>query len=284
VDRIVDLPTYSCRNTMTPHRTLSSTLFLAAALLPLAPAQAATVTYSGYATADNQDTANRIMDTHQGVTNTPAGYTAAAGANGAISTSGEAHGGSVYSESSATRSFTAYGFWADGQAGAQTDIDYRPELIGPDGALVPVHVHASGYADGILGGTARAVFGVSYHSGYSDLVTLFGAAYLDAGGSGLDTFTVDETVWMSPNADIWVSLSADSSAVSTAQGPSWSQAIVDPTFTIDDPTYAALYHFEGIPGAAAAVPEPAGMAPLLLGLCALFVARRRTATPGSARA
>jgi PEP-CTERM motif len=58
----------------------------------------------------------------------------------------------------------------------------------------------------------------------------------------------------------------------------WSETFVDPSFTIDDPAYASLYHFEGVPGIAPSVPEPAIWVLALLGLSVIFGIRRgRTA-------
>lgn len=88
------------------------------------------------------------------------------------------------------------------------------------------------------------------------------------------SFSVDEIVHVAPNFDLFVKL--DTGSESGGLAPvSWARSFVDPTFSITDPALAALYRFEGIPGMAAAVPEPAPWALMSLGIGALSGLRRR---------
>ena len=260
---------------------LTTALLCAATLLPVASARAQT-SYFGFAGADNQDPLNRLEDSHTGTTPAPAKYVATAGGNFATSTTDSANGGSVESYASTVSYFSpALNFNVMGSAGALGTVRYQPRLVGPvsSSLLVPVRVTASGGVSGSMAGVASASFAFTYRNGYySDSI-----ANLIGSTRGLSTviaptfsssFSVDEIVYVAPNFDLFVKL--DTSSQSGGLAPvSWAQSFVDPTFSIADPALAALYHFEGIPGMAPAVPEPAQWALMLLGLGGISGLRRR---------
>lgn len=145
--------------------------------------------------------------------------------------------------------------------------------------LVPVRVTASGAVSGSMAGEASASFAFTFRNGYysDSIANLIGST---RGMSSViaptfsSIFSVDQIVYVAPNFDLFVKL--DTSSQSSGLAPvSWALSFVDPTFSIADPALAAPYHFEGIPGMAAAVPEPAQWALMLLGLGALSGLHRR---------
>ena len=172
-----------------------------------------------------------------------------------------------------------------GQAGALGTVRYQPRLVGPvsSSLLVPVRVTASGAVSGSMGGVASATFAFTYRDGYyvDSIANLIGHT---SGQSSViapnfsSSFSVDQIVFVAPNVDLFVKL--DTSSRSGGLAPlSWALSFVDPTFSVADPALAALYHFEGIPGLAAAVPEPGAWALMLLGLGGLAGRRRCRRVP-----
>lgn len=260
---------------------LTTTVLCAAILLPVASARAQT-SYYGFVGADNQDPFNRLMDSDTGTTPTPASYVATAGGNIATSTTDSANGGSVQSYASTVGFFSPQlNGYVMGNAGALGTVRYQPRLVGPvsSSLLVPVRVTAGGGVSGSMGGVASASFAFTYRDGYySDSI-----AHLTGSTSGQSSviaptfsssFSVDEIVYVAPNFDLFVKLDTNSRSGGLAP-VSWAQSFVDPTFSVADPALAALYHFEGIPGMAPAVPEPAQWALMLLGLGAFLGLLRR---------
>lgn len=261
---------------------LTTALLCAATLLPVASARAQT-SYFGFASADNQDPLNRLKDSHTGTTPAPASYVASAGGNFASSTTDSANGGSAESYATTVSYFSpALNFNVMGSAGALGTVRYQLRLVGPvsSSLLVPVRVTATGSVSGSMGGVALATFAFNYRNGYysDSIANLTGST---RGSSTViaptfsSSFSVDEIVYVAPNFDLFVKL--DTSSESGGLAPvSWARSFVDPTFSIADPALAALYRFEGIPGMAAAVPEPAQWALMLLGIGALIASARRS--------
>ena len=260
---------------------LTTALLCAATLLPAASARAQT-SYFGFAGADNQDPLNRLKDSHTGTTPAPASYVATAGGNFASSTTDSANGGSAESYATTVSHFSpALNFNVMGSAGALATVRYQFRLVGPvsSSLLVPVRVMATGSVSGSMGGVALATFAFNYRNGYDSdsIANLTGST---RGSSTViaptfsSSFSVDDIVYVAPNFDLFVRL--DTNSASGGLAPvSWARSFVDPTFSITDPALAALYRFEGIPGMAAPVPEPAPWALMLLGIGALSGLRHR---------
>ena len=166
------------------------------------------------------------------------------------------------------------------------------DVPGPvDGYYAPVIAHTSAqvsvsYAEGdVPVGAPESLAFVQAHTSY-DYRYFESAGYAapDLDGNG-DTF--DGVVMMEANFDIAVDVEADASAQFAGSSAAFSEsaggsAYADPTFTIDDPAFAD-YTIVGVPAgpAAAATPEPATWAMLLIGFAGLgytgYQARRRTA-------
>jgi hypothetical protein len=156
----------------------------------------------------------------------------------------------------------------DGVASANADVSYEVMLVGPVSPfVVPVHVVASGYVNGLGSTQASVSFVVNYDSGGSGAQLLAGTSLTSLSGN---TFSFDQVANFKANAvfDVYLRANTLSGGVGVPMG--WSGAFVDPLFTIDDPAYASLYHFEGIPGIAPSVPEPAIRVLALLVLGVIF--------------
>lgn len=248
---------------------LGSAILCASALLQFGAAHAV-VTYSGFAWADNFDPYNRLQENLGGTTGTPATYVANAGGNTGTSTTDDASGGSVHSASSKVSAYSPEcGCMISGLGGANTTLSYRVMLVGPVmPTVVPVHVIANGFVNGAGAAQASASFVVNYDSGGAGAQLLAIASVV---GPGSDSFSFDQVANFKTNAFFDVYLSAGSQSFGEGSPTGMSEAFVDPSFTIDDPRYASLYHFEGIPG----VPEPASWMLLMLGAVAICGWRRR---------
>ncbi|KQV88029.1 hypothetical protein ASC91_14305 [Pelomonas sp. Root1237] len=232
------------------------------------------VTYVGHAAADNFNPLNRLNDIDHGTTFAPASYGVNVDGNVATSITDSAQGGSAYAYSLSVAAYSpVLGFTVGGGAGATTTIHYQVMLSGPAAAtVVPVHVLAHGLVDGEGSTQASASFSVNYDSGGAGAILLAG---INLNGVSGNSFSFDQVTNFKVNAVFDVYLRADSGSGGPGGPAGWSKAFVDPSFTIDDPALAALYHFEGIPSA---VPESATWALTMLGLgVVLGVRRRRTA-------
>lgn len=262
---------------MTCPRPLLGALLCASALLPFGAAQAVGVTYTGHASADNFDAYNRLQDTDSGTTPAPASYAVNVDGNIATSTSDSANGGSAYAYSQSAEAYSPQvGFTIYGGAGANTKVSYQVMLSGPTTSyVVPVHVVAHGNVSGAGSTQASVSFVVNYDNGGSAAQMIAGTSLGSPGGN---SFAFDQVANFKVNAVYDVYLSADSGSGGPGGPVGWSEAFVDPTFTIDDPALAALYHFEGIPGTAP-VPEPATWALAMAGLGVVLSVRRRRAAP-----
>ena len=258
---------------MTTVSKLGSAILCASALLQFGAAHAV-VTYEGVVFADNFDPYNRIQDSSFATTITPATYAANASGNTATSTTDDAKGGSVYSASNSVGAYSILcGCMFGGLGTANTTLSYRVMLVGPiSPVVIPVHVIANGFVNGTGATQASATFVVNYDSGGAGAQLL---ASVSVRGTGSDSFAFDQVVNFKTNAFFDVYLSAGSLSGGSGSPAGLSEAFVDPSFTIDDPRYASLYHFEGIPGVMPSVPEPASWMLLLLGAAAICGRRRR---------
>ena len=260
---------------MSPSNTLPRTVLCAVAFLACAGAHAVEAPrYFGHAAAVNDNPFEPQQDIKEATTGAPAAYAVGVDGNIATSFTDAANGGSasVYSRSAGAYS-DELGFVYGGGAGADASIYYHAMLLGPaDGPIVvPVRVLAHGMVGGGGSTQASVSFVVNFDMGGADGQMLAGATL---GGATGDSFTFDQVAAFKVNAPFEVYLEASSGSGGPGIDAGWSQGFVDPVFTIDDPLLASLYHFEGIPGLAASVPEPASGALALLGLAAVFAARR----------
>ena len=256
---------------MTSLRTLASAILCTSALLPFGAAHAV-VTYTGYASADNFNPDNRLQDSDYGTTPAPASYGVNVDGNVATAWNDSAHGGTVYSYASSAGAYsTTWGFTYGGVASSSASVSFRVTMLGPDvPGTIPVHITASGYVNGAGSTQASVSFVVNPQTGGSLLV----------GGTSLNSpagnsFLFDQIVGIRPNAFFDVSLYTNTLSGGSGDPAGWSEAFVDPTFTIDDPAYASAYHFDGIPSITAGVPEPATGVLAMLGLGVIGAACRR---------
>ena len=250
--------------------TLARAALCASALLPFVAAHA--VTYTGFASADNFDPFNRLQDVDNGTTAAPASYGVSVDGNVATSTTDSVHGGTAYSYASSAGAYsTQAGFVIGGVASSSASVNFRVNVLGPDvPGTIPVHIIASGYVNGAGSTQASASFVVDPQTGASLLVG--GTSLTSPAGN---TFLFDQTIGIRPNAFFDVSLYTNTLSGGSGSPAGWSEAFVDPTFTIDDPAFASLYHFEGIPGITASVPEPTTGVLATLGLGLVGAASRR---------
>jgi hypothetical protein len=196
----------------------------------------------------------------------------------------------------------------DGQAFA--DVMYTIRVSGPvTGALVPVHIvmtasansldvpdpvgGPNGYYAPVVAGASAGV-DVSYApgdapvgaSGYLadiDAFTSYNYKYFTAGEGSApvvlgNTKTFNEEVLVAANFYVAVDVFASATAQFTSPSANYTETVeggasADPTFTIDEPGFSA-YTIEGVPAgpAAAATPEPATWAMMLIGFVGLGVA------------
>ncbi|HSW08371.1 hypothetical protein, partial [Aquabacterium sp.] len=242
---------------MTRLRTLRSAILCASALLPtLFPFGAAhavsVVTYTGYASADNFDSFNRLQDTDNGTTIAPASYGVNVDGNVSTSITDSVQGGTAYSYASSAGAYSM-GVLIGGVASSSATVSYRVTVVGPDlPASIPVRVVASGYVNGAGSTQASATFVLNPQT--SDPLLIGSTSLTSPAGN---SFSFDQVVRIRANGFFDVSLYTSTLSGGVGAGAGWSEAFVDPIFTIDDPAYASLYHFEGIPGITASVPEPA---------------------------
>lgn len=262
-------------NLVTLPRTLLAAFFGVLALVPYGAAHA--ITYNGYANAKNWDPFTPLAQIFSEATPDPASYTAQAGGNTAQSITGEANGGSVYAMANSAVVHYPPDLDISGAAGATTSLTYQVKLIGPETpVVVPVRVIANGYVKSMETGSGLLSFVVNYDAGGNSAQLLDSKAVYNTGS---DVFSFDRIANFKVNAyfDVYLSVTASAGYVGAANG-GWSQAFLDPVFTIDDPVQASLYHFEGVPGITSSVPEPASWALMMLGLgvvCRLLTGRKK---------
>jgi hypothetical protein len=148
---------------------------------------------------------------------------------------------------------------------AEAYLSYTFQLSSTPGApgdpLVPIHVSA--YAQSLRDTTyaqekARVEIDQGSRLAYAEQKIL--------SGREIDLLRLDDTIYVHPDADILITMYAESSVIS---GPGFGRAssgvFLDPTFEID-PAYASLYTLEGLPaGAVTAAPEPATWAMMVVG-------------------
>jgi hypothetical protein len=194
----------------------------------------------------------------------------------------------------------------DGRATAS--VMYTIRVSGPvTGALIPVHIHMTAtagsldvpdpvgyyYAPVIAGASAGVLLG--YAEGdvpvgdpqlpYAVASTNYDYRYFVDGGAGYaapvllgNTDTFDEEVMIEANFDVAVDVFAEVQTQFNSTSAAYTEtaeggASADPSFVIDEPGYSA-YSIEGVPAgpAAAAAPEPATWAMMLIGCVGLGVA------------
>jgi PEP-CTERM motif len=294
-------------------------LFLIA--LPIAlvgsPAMSATYSVDGWATGLAQDdqssgtTSDSASGAAQGAT-----FTAnATNINGGSASAFASEGVADVPDYNGDVDLHEYGL--DGRALA--DVMYTIRVSGPvTGALVPVHIvmNASatsldvpdpvggpnGYYAPVVAGASAGVE-VSYAPGDApvgasgdladiDAFTSYNYKYFTAGEGSApvvlgNTKTFNEEVMVAANFYIAVDVFASATAQFTSPTAIYTQTVeggasADPTFTIDEPGYSA-YTIEGVPAgpAAAATPEPATWAMMLIGFAGLGYTgyRRRVLRP-----
>jgi hypothetical protein len=200
---------------------------------------------------------------------------------------------------------------------ALASVMYTIRVSGPvTGALIPVHIHMTASAGSLdvpdpVGDyyapvTASAEAGVllGYAEGdvpvgdpqlpFVEASTSYDYRYFVDGGAGYappvllgNTKTFDEEVMIEANFNVFVDVfgeaqtdfnSSSAGFTETAEG----RASADPTFAIDEPGFAA-YSIEGVPAwpTAAAAPEPATWAMMLIGFAGLGYAGHRKAKSNS---
>ncbi|HEY1779165.1 MAG TPA: PEP-CTERM sorting domain-containing protein [Roseiarcus sp.] len=198
---------------------------------------------------------------------------------------------------------------------AIADIKYTIRVVGPtSGALVPVHIRAtvgvtslvvpapvggpSGYyapveagADGqvsVAYAEGDAPIGAPAFLAFVQTSTNYDYRYFEGVGYAApqvlgNARTFDEEVMVAANFDVAVNINASAGADFTSAYAAYTEtaeggASADPTFAIDEPGYSAYTLTGLLPGpAAAATPEPATWAILLIGFAGLGYAgyRRR---------
>ncbi len=197
----------------------------------------------------------------------------------------------------------------DGRALA--DVKYTIRVVGPTtGALIPVHINMTAsagsldvpdpvgdyYAPVIAGAEAGVV--LNYAEGdvpvgdpqlpYVVAGTSYDYRYFDGSGYSAPVLlgnsqTFDKEVMIEANFDVAVDVFASAGTQFTSAYARYTEtaeggASADPTFVIDEPGYSA-YTIEGVPEgpAAAAAPEPATWAMMLLGFASVaFAGYRKT--------
>ena len=151
-----------------------------------------------------------------------------------------------------------------GAVSASAFLEYSFEAAGADGALVNINIQGSGVANAILG------------NAYAQLYTnaLPGVIGEACGGVGCgwwqsNTFATNSNLTIASNTqyllELIVGVTANTNALPPPGGGDISSASIDPTITSLDPNFTILLS-PGVPnGLAAAVPEPATWAMMLLG-------------------
>jgi hypothetical protein len=169
-------------------------------------------------------------------------------------------------------------FSADvGAVAVSTEIFYTLNLVGPANTLVPVRIIASGLAEGFgyspCCGTqpysAAASFEIfSAEQGY--LVHESAIAYTGVASASL---AFDQIVFIQPNTDMFVTLTAGARTIGAYQHTSTitGHAFIDPQFIVE-PAFASQYAFAGLPSA---IPEPASGLQLVFGGALIAFAIRK---------
>ena len=161
----------------------------------------------------------------------------------------------------------------EGGAFATTLLRYQITLVGPAGGPVGVNVQANGY---VQGSGVDLNFGNNLY--YAQALFLLRTPTLvrvladTRIPTGPQAFALNTTAFFAPNVSYFVDLSAEAAAGAPHGflNASTAEAFVDPVFTID-PTFAALYHFVGIPidAPTGGVPEASTWVMLLMGFAGL---------------
>ncbi|MCY7316972.1 MAG: PEP-CTERM sorting domain-containing protein [Rubrivivax sp.] len=202
-----------------------------------------------------------------GTTDAPMTYRAASGQETAIAITSGDTGGSGFVRAT---SFSELAY-------ASATVDYTMRLVGPSSSKVPVHVLASGYADGTKYYNASA--GITMTQG-TRVVAALGVGSprsTPITATGRFHFTLDQGLMLGPNVDYRVYLVATASSGSRGAGlASFAEAFIDPVFTIA-PAFASIYTLTGVP----AVPEPAAWVLMLAGATMIggFTRRQRRHGP-----
>ncbi len=228
--------------------------YLLAIGIGFSAAQAAPVTlYEGNVIVGSNFT-GFVQD--KGVTNLPNSYQVGSGNDMARSVTFSATGGSTHS--SVTSMLL--------QGAAMSQIDYVLSLVGPAGPPVPVHVVASGFADGSGSRTQSSAFFTLNGTSLSDSLH---ASVFHNFADGRHDFMIDTVILFQPNADYSVRLLAlASTGLATDNNLNFSEAFVDPLFIVDA-AFASRYTVVGVPGQAPpSVPEPNSALLCMLGLVA----------------
>jgi hypothetical protein len=198
---------------------------------------------------------------------------------------------------------------------ATATVNYTIRVSGPvTGALIPVHINASASAGSLdvpgpvgdyyapIVASTDAQVQVQYAEGDQPVgapeflafiyaSTDYDYRYFVDPGAGYaapvllgNTSTFNDEVLIAANFDVDVRVIASAGADFESNTASYTEtaeggASADPTFVIDEPGYSA-YTIEGVPAgpAAAATPEPATWAMMLIGFAGLGYAGHRRAT------
>ena len=136
--------------------------------------------------------------------------------------------------------------------------------VGPAGPGVPVHVIASGFADGTGSRTQSSAF---FNLNGTSLSDSLHASVSHNFADGRHDFMIDTFILFQPNADYRVQLLAlASTGLPTDGNLNFSEAFVDPQFIVD-PAFASMYTVVGVPDLApASIPEPSSALLCMLGL------------------
>lgn len=202
-----------------------------------------------------------------------------------------------------TSTFTAVEPNASTQAYSNADahLRYYFRIIGPSGQ-VPINVkaHAEAFCSesvfgtcgasrqtyGGIDGFQRAAFANASLDigGFGQLINISAFPSIGAGGrmsSAINEVDFNKTLTFSTNYNYSIDLNAHAAGISNSQwggGDTWTQAFIDPTFTlapgIANPELYSFAFSEGI-GNTPAVPEPSTALFSLAGLGVIALARRR---------
>ena len=161
--------------------------------------------------------------------------------------------------------------------------------IAPDAAadaIVPIHITAVGTAVANFLDPFRRYDYLDASSHFvvvQNGLRLIDANAYDTGAHEAPTFSVDGIFGLAADQQLYVGMYTEANYTVLDGGPANASATVDPTFTIDDPYWAARFKIVGIPTGApplpptGGVPEPASWVMMLagFGLTGATIRRRR---------